>query len=313
MYRRAVDAPLDRADNALRDVCRSARELLGLLPEKGRPSSRRRVETAALRSGTGGGGRARAELLDRLASDAVLVVANLTILIDGVADCFLIAASREGAVNIPSVSAILRPALEIAGQLVWLLTDAIHGEQRARRYLVWRLSDLRHQRHVLTDFRPNSDEDHRAQIELDSLERELLELAKSAKWNVRPTRVTPRGGAEAAVLLNKSGKAEAMPKISALVQLVSSTPSLYGLLSIPVHGRRFGMVHKLEVTSKRDRQGRVTFDVGGFGVPPGLGIGLACLAVDYPTRLLAGWNGVDSASLHQRVTDIVQSTRVQDG
>lgn len=259
-----------------------------------------------MRATAGGGGRARAELLDRVAYDSILMLANVTLLVDGVADCLQIAGARDNAVNHPALSATVRPAVETAGQLAWLLDDSIDGADRGRRYLIWRFSDLRHQRHVLSDFRSGADEGA-AVAELDAIEGDLLDLAGAAKWGVRSTVRQANGDISAAVLLDRPGaKPEPMPKITELVGKVASSPSLYSLLSVPAHGRRFGVLHGTQQQHRSDPQGKSELLVGGFGLPPNLCIGLASLAVDIPSRLLAGWNGVDASALHRSVGELMR-------
>lgn len=173
------------------------------------------------------GGRTRADLLDELSRESVIVLANLTLMVNGVADCLEIAASRDNAVNSPALSSVLRPAMEVAGQVTWLFSDNIDGHDRGRRYLIWRFSDLRHQRHVLGEFRPEADEEQAALKELDADEQELLDLAASAKWAARASTVNAKGEHQAAALLDRDGaKPEPMPKINDLVRVVSSTPSM---------------------------------------------------------------------------------------
>jgi hypothetical protein len=109
-----------------------------------------------------------------LSHDSVIVLANLTLLVNGVADCLEIAVSRDNAVNTPALSSVLRPAMEVAGQVAWLFSDNLDGHEHGRRYLIWRFSDLRHQRHVLGEFRPEADEEQVALKELDAEEQELL-------------------------------------------------------------------------------------------------------------------------------------------
>lgn len=115
------------------------------------------METTELRSTPGGGGVARAELLDKLNVEMQVMVGHLTLVVGGVSDALDIAAQRDNQVNGPGLAYIVRPSLELAGQVAWLLTDQIAAEQRARRLLVWRLADLRAQRLLLRDFRASQD------------------------------------------------------------------------------------------------------------------------------------------------------------
>ncbi len=300
-------SPLESPHVALRSVCDLSIDVVNRVPDGALRESPRSQESREVRSTSGGGGRSRADLLDDLSHDSVIVMANLTLLVNGVADCLQIAAARDNAVNTPALSSVLRPAMEVAGQVTWLFSDNIDGHERGRRYLIWRFSDLRHQRHVLGEFRPEADEEQAALKELDAEEQVLLDLAASAKWPARGSTMSARGDHQAAALLNREcSKPEPMPKINELVRLVTSSASVYSLLSVPSHGRRFGMLHDLEVRPSPHGRGKEDAQVGGFGVPPNLAIGLACLAVDTATRSVAGWNRLDSGRLHQRVIEVLR-------
>jgi hypothetical protein len=282
-------------------------EVANRVPEQAHRDSPRWRESRFVRSASGGGGRTRAELLGELSHESVIVLANLVLLVNGVADCFEVASSRDNAVNKPALSSILRPAVEVAGQLAWLFSESIDGHERGRRFLIWRFHDLRHQRHVLGEFRPDSDEEQAALKELDATETELVDLARSAKWFARETTIAANGDVQAAALLVRDGaKPDPMPKLNELVRLVSSTPSMYSLLSVPSHGMRFGMMHGLEVKDSSTVDAKADAQVAGFGLPPNLAIGLACLAVDIATRAIAGWNRIDANRMHQRVVDVTR-------
>ena len=87
---------------------------------------------------------------------------------------------------------------------------------------------------------------------------------------------------------------------------MSNTPSVYGLLSIPAHGVRFGMRQNMQVEDEPDDDGTHRVRVGGFGVPPKLAIGFSVLAIDRACRLLAGWDGVDAQRLHSAAREIMR-------
>ena len=280
----------------LRRLCRLAQNLVSEMPATSKSGSPRRTETSELRSTARGGGPGRARLLDRLNVDAQLMAANLTLIVEGVADCLEVATGRDNAVNRPALSFVVRPALEVAGQLAWLLDDSIDGTERARRFLTWRFADLRQLRLLLEDFRPSNEERTSTCDELDEVEKSFLDDVAAANWAAKATVAGPKGF-EAAALLGAAGKRESMPKYNELVRLVSSTPSVYGLLSVPAHGVRFGIFHGLEVADTPDPSGRYSARIAGFGIEPNIGVGLAFLAVDVSCRLLAGWNGVDAGRL----------------
>lgn len=284
------------AHEDLHRLARVARALVSEIPEHPRSGSPRDAESRVLRGTDGGGGVARAALLDRLNTDAQILAANLTLVIDAIADCFEVAARRDNHVNTPAVSIIVRTALELAAQAAWLLDDTIDGLTRARRYLVWRFDDLSDRRLLLREFRPDNGDTDSAEADLDSEEAALLADVTDAKWEASATTTNPKGVTPAALL--DGGRREGMPKITEMIRLVSSTRSIYGLLSITAHGSRFGLMQGLKADGPPDSRGRRDAQVEGFGLPPNTAIALAVLVVDRACRLLAGWNGVDSSRLH---------------
>jgi len=191
----------------------------------------------------------------------------------------------------------IRPALEIAGQIAWLLDDTIGGAERTRRFLQWRFADLRARRLLLREFRPP--DDPAALAEVDAHEQELRDACASAKWVSVSTKAGRNGAIEAAGLLADDGKRERMPSLTEMVRLVSSTPSLYNMLSIAAHGARLGTMFGLDVSESEDREGRRTVQMGGFGLEPNLAIGLTALALSDSGRRIGGWNGLDTVGVYQ--------------
>ena len=216
-----------------------------------------------------------------------------------------VASRRDDQVNGVALGCIVRPALEISGQLAWLLDDAIQPADRARRYIVWRLADIRQQRFLLEQFRPSNVERVTAVTELDDMESALLNTVAAAEWKARAT-VAGAKGFEAAALLDADDNRVAMPKYTELVRLVSSTPSVYGLLSASIHGVRFGMHHGLYVGDPPNKSGQYEAKLGGFGLDTNVLIGLAVVGIDLSCRLLAGWNGVDAGALRQEVEAVMR-------
>ena len=185
--------------------------LVDQIPADPRPGSPREKEAIAERTAEGEQGLARIALLDALNVDAQVGAANLTLIVRGVADCLEVAAGRENEVNVPILSIIARTALEIAGQLAWLLDDSIDGTERARRFLTWSFADLRTQRLLLDDFGPSNEEGASAAAELDEIEQELCATATSAGWVSKATVVRGKD-LEGAALLDADGKNERVPK-----------------------------------------------------------------------------------------------------
>ena len=117
-----------------------------------------------------------------------VMVGHLNLIACGVADALQIASQRDNEVNGPALAYTVRPALELAGQIAWLLSDRLDAEDRVRRYVVWRLADLRAQRLLLRTFRSSADQEGAALAELDQSEDEILARVAAAKWKARPTK-----------------------------------------------------------------------------------------------------------------------------
>lgn len=297
------------AHDDVRRLLALAGAVIGRVPERPIPRSPRHKETRSLRSTPGGGGVARAELLDKLNVEMQVMVGHLTLVVGGVADALEIASQRDNEVNGPALAYIVRPALELAGQVAWLLSDQIDAEQRARRYVVWRLADLRAQRLLLLDFRSSQDETEAAVKELDEIEDEILAQVDAARWMARRT-VYSGTNVEAATLCGAGGQSERIPALGALVREVSSSPALYGLLSVTNHSQRFGVRQGLEIVGPAEA-GQQNARLSGFPLETNLLIGLTVLAINIPSRLLGGWNHVDTSELYRFSRRLMASAGLQ--
>lgn len=77
-------------------------------------------------------------------------------------------------------------------------------------------------------------------------------------------------------------------------------------MSTTTHPGRFSLLQRLEVESI-DAAGLASGQLTGFALDPNLLIGLAALAVDRSCRMLAGWNAVDAADLHDAALFTLQA------
>ncbi len=261
-------------------------------------------ELSDLRRTSGGGGKQRALLLEQLRTEMEIAVGYLTLIAGGVADCLEVASGRDNQVNGPALSFAVRPVLELAGQIDWLLDDDIDGSARTRRYIVWRFADLRARRMVAWDY---ADDDEVAALtaDLDEEERILLEEVALAGWSAEPT-VTSSKGITAAALLDESGKRERMPGYGELVHRVTPSQSVYSILSISAHTQRYGMIATIEADGPPTRNGKQKTRFAGFGIDTNLAIGLTVVALDRAVRLLLGWNGAQANELRERTRWILQ-------
>jgi len=306
---------------SIRSVCDMALAAARVTPT-GRPGSPRRHEISQVRSTPRGGGTARKEILDLIADEAPIIIANTTMLAQGVADCLEMAALRpEHSLNVPAASTILRSEIEVAAQLAWMLDDQVDAHERCRRYLRWRFHDLSQQRKTFDTFQGGSSIDaDRRNGDLDKREEDLGYLVRRAGWHLRPSSIDSKGRREPAALLKVGSEGSPHPrpdgmiKISAMVPHVVSSPSFYPLISAAAHGARWAQFHGVEAKSEPDAHGMVQAHVPGFGLPVSLLIMNACLGVLHPARLFAGWHGDDTSRLHdlvRRIFDKAKNAEVQ--
>jgi hypothetical protein len=188
------------AHDDIRQLLRLTGSVVDGIPERAAAGSPRNNETRSVRSTPGGGGVARAQLLNLLNVDMQVMVGHQILITGGVADDLEVAARRDNEINGPALAFVVRPALELSGQIAWLLNDQIDAAHRARRYIMWRLADLRAQRLLLRDFRTLPDETESAVRELNESEAEIMELVAAAKWSAKQTEYKG-GDLEAATLL----------------------------------------------------------------------------------------------------------------
>lgn len=235
------------------------------------------------------------------------MVGYLALLVDGVADLLEIASTRANKVNGPALANVVRPTVECAGSVRWLLDEEITAEVRVRRYLIWRFDDLRQQRRLLSGLRHvDPSKLHAAHSELASSERDLLAKVESAGWRARPSQST---GAQykSAALLTDTGTAESMPPFTKLVDDLTIPKGMYQLLSVTTHNHRWGVRAGLRDNAPA-ADGR-NVQLYGFALPPSLLVDLTVLAAAHVGSLLGNWNGFDTtklrvfaANLSRRVT-----------
>lgn len=247
-------------------------------------------------------GRVRAQILDSVNNDAQIMASYMSLLLGGVADCLEIASQRGNEVNRPALSVAVRPTVEAAAQVWWLLDDSVSATERARRYLIWRFSDLRQLRSTARDLKPDGGGADETEEALAEQERALLELTENAGWNASPTSVRGQK-VTAAALLDEVGKRESMPRYGELVGLAINTTTVYGLLSLPVHGTRWAVLQGLQ-TGDPEAEGK--HRMAGSGVEPNAAIATVTTATYRAGRALADWNRLDSAQLRRAAQELGQ-------
>ena len=291
--------------DALRSIGSRAADLVSAIPADPNRRSPSWLERKELREAPRLG-RIRAELVDLLETDTRLMTAYSILLLSGVADCVEIAATRNNELNIPTLSAAVRPLVETCGQIAWLLDGTIDAEERVRRYLIWRFSDLRAQRLIVSAAVRDLSEAADAMAELDATEAELLELVDRAGWRAAATVTRAGGDVIAAALLDSDERRLPMPKPGALAMLVTSEPLAYALLSAPTHGARWGVVHsaRLEATEGSD-VGR-PLKMTGMGMDPNLAIVLAVGAINQTGTYLGARHLVDDGPLRRDIQALVK-------
>jgi hypothetical protein len=297
------------AADDLGSLTEAARKMVGDLPAMGAPRSVRRLDMRDVKGAVSPGGRTRGDIIGWLAADGELMLAHLSLLIDGAADCFAAADNRGGRVNATALTVVVRSALEAAGQIAWLFEERLSGVERARRWLTWCFDDVKQQRLLLATFRAGSDPNGEASDGLHRIEEELLRVTRDAGWIGRPSRLLSSNHFEPAAILGEDGRAEEIPTFTQLVGLVSSTPSIYPTMSAHAHSQRFGIRQGLERGADVG-DGKPMVQVTAVGTPVMVNLALAGLAIDRPGRLLAAWNGGDSTKLHALALRILERSGI---
>lgn len=287
------------ASKHLREVSDLLVDLVARVPAEVDRKAPRWHEVKALRS-VPNLGRVRAGLLNAVSDDTLHMAAYCSLLLEGVADCFAVAEMRDGAINVPILNASVRPVIEVAAQVLWLLDDAADPAERVRRYLRWRFDDLRSQRLLIQVVSVERTPSTEAVAELDATESELLALVAGCGWQARPTTSSGPSDVQAAVLLDEAGRKLGVPKLHRLAEQVTRTPFVYAILSVPAHGARWGVMTGTRTGLDADGSVRMV----GTGADPNLAMGMALLAVDTVGKLIAGWNRVDGERLHRAVVDL---------
>lgn len=249
-----------------------------------------------MRSAQQTGGRERADLLNKLALDASLVVTQITVTVEGVADLLQVAESdREGKLNVVPTATLVRSALETHGQVDWMLDNTIDGFERARRYLTWRFDDLKQLRWALRNGADESDEYADAVVEVDAEEADLIASAERIGLSARHEVVRPNGNVEPARLSDASGNLK-MPSYGKMVSSVTNSVHAYAALSGAAHGQRYSAAASV---APNPETGEVRFR-GSLIPTPKLTL-WAWGSVAFSGLKVCNWNGMPARKLNEHI------------
>lgn len=294
---------MEEAHKELRSLVAEAVALISSMPQEAVDGSPRQIESLMLKKSQSEYSTRRVELLDDLNADLQPQAARLLILAEGLADCLEVSLGRDRQVNGATLSLVTRSILEAAGLIAWILDDAIDPERRCRRLLAWRFADLRQMRLLAGEFADEDGEAREAALrELESEEGILLAKVEELGWKARPTRKRS-GHIEAAALLNDEQRAASVPAPRTLATYATDWPSLYGLLSVPVHGSRFGMFANMKM-DEPDMTADRGVEFYGFSIPAKSAINVTAIATERACGLYAMWNGIGSSSFAGSVTKL---------
>ena len=262
----------------------------------------RAAERSKLVRTQGGGGRERANLHDRLNRDLMPFLANIGILVSGVADLFEAGVDPDGrGLNTPALTVLIRAPLEAAGQVTWLLDATISPNERVRRYITWFLADLVSQRMTVDGVGNAPDE---LMEKLDAKEALALDWIRNAKWTAQPRTTSKRGNPVPPALLDTTGpqpRPVQVPSKTELVNRLVGSDIAYSMLSISAHGDRWAITETMTVTDMTAKDGRKLARVTGFGVSANMLKSAAQAAIVLPTVALARWNGVDTSAMNEPI------------
>ena len=269
----------------------AAKEVAEAAPAQSRPKSMRRSEIRSLRSTAGGGGRERAALLDAVSIECAAAIAQTHLLLEGICDLLRCAVSRDGALHMSATAVLVRSALEISGQTMWLLDLTIDGTERVRRYLTWRFDDLKQMRYLMQSTSGDDATDIAASGFADNVEQQLVRSVTACGWGARPQRVKPKS-LEPACLLDGDGRAVKLPGMGEFAMIAAMSRDAYKILSLPAHGQRYGF-HASFLREHVGGQARIFSST----IEPELLVRWTCMSVALPALCLARWNGLTEGRL----------------
>lgn len=245
--------------------------------------SERRSERAVARSTPGGGGVARAEILDMLLGEASITLTHVTTMLRGFAT-HVADAEASGTFNQTASAVIIRSQLETAGFLHWLFEPALGAEERCRRYLRWRLADLGEITSAIRSSPVAAEPGvaRAAAAHLDAQRSSLVDLATRACFDTGETKRS-----KALTLLDAAGIAEVLPSRTRLVDGLG-VAGTYSMLSTAAHGSRWDRMARL--TGLETADGVTKAQVRPSGLPNRLTIQLAVLGAGAPCARIEQWH-----------------------
>jgi hypothetical protein len=251
-------------------------------------------ERKAARSTSGGGGRARASVIDEVVHDATVLFVQMIGLSSGVAVLFE-HTERERIYNQVAVSTVVRSLLETAGVIVWLLEENLGPEERVRRWFLWQFDDLSSERNTLRRFGDPDDQsitlDH---ARLGEREDRLAARATNARFEHRRS---DESNNQHAALLRPNGKAMKLPSSTELVDALCNFNGFYSFLSRTAHGSRSGVIEGLVPEEGEPVRGLHNALVSPSGLSPGLALRCTALALGETVSAVDEWCG-SAAAMH---------------
>jgi hypothetical protein len=219
-----------------------------------------------------------------LTADIQQTTSYLKMVIDGFADIFVAADARDPReVNLPALTIVLRPIVEITAQVMWLLDRDISPDRRVRRYVIWRFHDLSQERRILNV----TTDGHLDAIEAD--EAHLLERCERASLSARAYSEGPKGPKPAMLLADAEGDETTMPGYTELVDDMMKLSGLYSYLCVPTHGERFGYQRTTKASGVTDARGRQLVTMSGTALPANRAIRYAVLCLQNVVDRFAFW------------------------
>lgn len=285
----------------LNKLCDLAVKLMSDIPVSPKKGSKRQIETTGLRSAPGGGGKSRAEFLDALSGEMTIMIHSVLFMVRGIADLFYAASHRNEDPNGVALVALLRHALEAASIVHWLLDNQVDGNERVRRYVIWRLNDLMHQRIILDQIGADAPYAGEAKKGIQAEEDPLFRGIERAGWRIKdqPPKVW---------LLKEDDTREVVPAFSYLVTRLSDNKNLYKILSDAAHASRSSIFNRLKTASETpDPNGKFEAQISSERIPNDHVIDLAVTAIAIPCIDLGKWNHIESRISYENLSRQVQA------
>jgi hypothetical protein len=278
--------------------------------------SKRAIEISELRSTDGGGGVARAGLLNELATDATLMSVMVPHYLLGLHDLLHGAMNRDQSISRPALSAVVRPIIEVCSVIFWLVDPVEPPAERARRFTRWVFDDFSSYARFAGAMFGDDEEDGRDELlrALTSDAGAFAVRAESARFAVAEP---DANGGRQLKKLDRPDKRDPPPSQTELANHLLGTKSVYAQLSAGTHGLRYGVVIGASQAARlvrRTTSGQTVHQVAVTGTGVSLKNSLLAIGVSIRKSIaeLVEWDGRSAARTRRMLAHLQESAMAID-